>query len=430
MSDINHDSAIRRALSGDFGDQWREMERARVRENYSKREEIKNLPEIERERILRKIEDVFSDPRILLISTDRGKEAETVFEEDIEMNPLIVDDEVFMQELDRMRNICLSETLQTKTDPLSLYAILYNQKPEPLPTEVEAIPHYIGYFERMGPERSGQLEEVIGPMGSGKSNFLTWKAIRSLELGHVVITNFKLRNVPKDFRDNWIEVHSYIKLFEETMKFKKSNYNGLIFWIIDEQGRMPGGSSQTANMREGRWSSELITLIRKFGVFFTRARQNDNIPSDQLDWVSFLVEKNIREPEVVSIKRMHNSTIDEAYSFTIPSMKNHYDTNDPCLMVMDLNMEMVLKYATRKEQKGAKPLDALDEAIRIAKKLEEKSWKKFESDMREIDPELVGEEKRKINPKSLKNLVQYRDKNQDESMDENDKTNSDSNNQN
>ncbi len=70
---------------------------------------------------------------------------------------------------------------------------------------------------------------------------------------------------------------------------------------------------------------------------------------------------------------------------------------------------MLQKYAVRKQQKGEDPLTAMESFIRISKKINEAQWKKFESNIEEMEAdidELLKEDKRGKNPNSrnVKNL--------------------------
>jgi len=411
---------MERALSGDFAEQWETKKRKDAHIILSNSEKFNNLPENEKEIVGKIFEDKWADRALLLMTNPSLIEAETAMEEQMIMDPTLVNDPLFLWQLNRIRDIQTASGLQQKNDSVSMMATLYKEQPQQVKSYKEMAPYYFSNFIGRSPNNSGQLEEIIGPMGSGKTNFLAWKALWLLESEYVVITNFSLRNLPEKYRDKWIEVHSYIDLFGETVKLKLNNYDKLIFWLIDEQGIMPGGTSQTVSMREGRWQSELLKLIRKFGVFLTRARQSNNIPQEQLSWISFIIEKSVKEPDVVKFTRFESGEVIETYSFTIPSMRNYYDTNDPALISMDLNMEMLLKYASRKMQKAKSEQDkteiaikAVGDFIEIARKLDDVAWKKFEENIDELESgidEAVKEDRRGTHVNSIKNLKQYRDK--------------------
>jgi hypothetical protein len=90
-------------------------------------------------------------------------------------------------------------------------------------------------------------------------------------------------------------------------------------------------------------------------------------------------------------------------------MKEYYDTNDPSLIYMDLNMEMLQKYAVRKQQKEEDPIMAMESFISIAKKIDEVQWKKFESSVDDMEAGLdskIKEDRRGKNPNSH-NIIQY-----------------------
>ncbi len=81
-----------------------------------------------------------------------------------------------------------------------------------------------------------------------------------------------------------------------------------------------------------------------------------------------------------------------------------------------MNMEMLQKYAVRKQQKGEDPLTAMESFIRISKKINEAQWKKFESNIEEMEAdidELLKEDKRGKNPNSW-NVINLNKKKQEE----------------
>jgi len=144
---------------------------------------------------------------VLFIKDPAG---ESAFLEELFENPLLIKNALFMNEWNQYRNLQMSRSLMEKNDPLSNVAMLEMPEGKDIPDEKTMIAHYFAYYENLGTERSGRLEEVIGPMGSGKSNYLAWKSIRALQRGYIVFTNFELRNVPQAYHSNWHKVNNLL----------------------------------------------------------------------------------------------------------------------------------------------------------------------------------------------------------------------------
>ena len=70
-------------------------------------------------------------------------------------------------------------------------------------------------------------------------------------------------------------------------------------------------------------------------------------------------------------------------------------------------MEMLQKYAVRKQQKGMDPIDAMQDFIKISRKVNEAQWKKFDQSVEALESgldEMIRESKRGKNPNSIETL--------------------------
>ena len=335
--DAGTESRIIRVLSGEVAKQIKEEQQERAKEYFSGRPEVDAAT---REKIAMMLSD-----RKQLYVTDPW--TESTFEEIVFESPDLVNDPYFFSLWNTFLRREMAKSFSGDANSLTrLGAMYYPAESKPL-GEAQFLGAYFTRYDLLGPKQSGRLEEVIGPMGSGKSNFLAWKAINALRRGYVVFTNFRLANVPKTFQPNWHESHTLLDIFRDTVKLVRSGYNGIIFWILDEQGRVRGGSSLTRTTREGRYSEELLTMVRKFGVNITRARQADNIPDDQRSWVWTIVQKKVDRPDLVYVSYLMGGQLyEEMEPAIIQDMRNYYDTNEPAEFDYDLDTEQMQKYIT------------------------------------------------------------------------------------
>ena len=408
MPDSDIEARMRRAISASVGEQWASFQKSFIREYVLK--DLDTLPEDEKERekIIEKIENWYADKRLLFIKDPAG---ESAFLEELFENPSLIKNRLFMLEWNQYRNIQMSRSLMEKNDPLTNVAMLEMPEGKEIPDEKTMIAHYFAYYENLGTERSGRLEEVIGPMGSGKSNYLAWKSIRALQRGYIVFTNFELKNVPQAYHSNWHKVNNLLDLLKETIELRQEGEEKIIFWILDEQGRVRGGSSITRSTKEARYLSELLTMIRKFGVFLTRARQVDNIPEDQRGWVSQIIRKNPNMPEVIHVEYLNDGETYEEYEFKIPSMHNYYDTNEPAEFDYNVDTETMQKFIVARANEGASPMEAIAEYLHISKKIAKKETKKIMKKLKKLAGPGRGE-----NPNSLEALKRINEQRRMEKM--------------
>jgi hypothetical protein len=287
----------------------------------------------------------------LLSLSERGLKTEKEFVLFSVQNPDMRDNPAFafLWRLTR-RNEVIRYLGQNK-DSLSSLAIMFpeSRQSERLLYDSELAGLYLSEYVILGTERAGRLEEIIGPSGSGKSNFEVWKAVKLLHSGYPVFCNFKLFNLPEEVKGNYKEVHTLSEILklsiEKRKELRAKGQEIPIFWVLDEQQKIKGGSTKTANTRESRFISELLVTVRKKGIYVSRARQEDNIPNDQRGWVWTVIKKDREAPEIVEIEYLNEG---KAYKKLpkgrIQSMKGYFDTNDPCDFDYDIDMEKLNKY--------------------------------------------------------------------------------------
>jgi hypothetical protein len=285
------------------------------------------------------------DPRVFFIA---DWPTENAFRDRLFECPDLARNEWFRHQWDSFRTAEVSRAALTKADVLTFLSMVNPARQERYIPSVDTTPgsQYWVYYENLGPQRSGQLEEVVGPMGSGKSNFLAWKIRAAIERGHAVVANFHVEvDGPGFFR----EAHRLTDAILQTIEWRKAGYTGIVFWVIDEQGANLGGASGTTTTLEGRWAAAIITKIRKLGTNLTRCRQQENIPAAQLPWVSVMIRKTTADPALIRGQYLTGPRAGGSFVFTLPSQAAHYDTNTPASWAYDLDVEAMDTWLSRHE---------------------------------------------------------------------------------
>jgi len=131
-------------------------------------------------------------------------------------------------------------------------------------------------------------------------------------------------------------------------------------------------------------------------VFLTRARQVDNIPDDRRGWVSQVLGKNPNRPDLLYLEYLNDGETYEEYEFTIPSMANYYDTNEPAEFDYNMDTETMQKYMVASTNEGASQIEAISEYLHISKNIAKKETKKVMKKLKKMASLARGE-----NPKSL-----------------------------
>ena len=217
-------------------------------------------------------------------------------------------------------------------------------------------------FIDAGPTRSGMLIEMVGVMGSGKSNTLAWIAGNALERGHELFVDFPYR--PKT--DKVHEVYTHSDLMLALVKFARSDPEKPGFLLIDEAGGRGGGST-TASTLQARWAYQFLTKTRKYRVNSFRARQADKLPDDQRRLVTGLIHKTPADRGLVAIQWFNGpraGTTDDAIG--IPDCAEHYTTMSQTSLIWDLDVEELDKYLAQQRTAGD-PKDELAAIERFVK---------------------------------------------------------------
>lgn len=325
------DSAIRRALSGEVGD---------------------NALDFEEE--TREYEDPFGkDSRVFAVQDWRR---ESAFRDSLFDDPDLGREPLFLHAFGNFRQAELVRTLQSRSDVLTTLSLVNSVRSvDTVPSEdLSPAEDLLGWFVSEGANRAGNVVELVGPPGSGKSEKLAWWALRSLERGVPVCANFKLRNLPAEWSPLFHEAHrateaiGWLSDMRETLD-AEGKADLPMWWGLDEQGVNLGGSSKGVSTLEGRWSAGTLMRARKIGVNTVRARQADDIPKSELPWVTLLVRTDRAHVDLFRGSFLMGARRGQKVTFRPRRVAEHYDTRQPATFHFDLDMEQLDNYAARYE---------------------------------------------------------------------------------
>ncbi len=236
-------------------------------------------------------------------------------------------------------------------------------------------------FQRLGPERSGLLLEVIAPPGSGKSNLLTYIGRVAMANGHDVFCNFliktgKLRPTPEaDKLGKFHLARSARELLPQLIRFARDNPRRVGFFLCDEAGGR-GMSSGTATTVEARDALLFFQQSRKFRINSFRARQIHNVPKAQQELEVGRIEFRTGGPNggpgrlgqhmPMRVEWTHGAPVGAPEDeITVPNMKGFYDTYQQAAFEWNVRMGDMWSYVNRRAEGAEAQLVAIEEFLAL-----------------------------------------------------------------
>ncbi len=333
---------LRRALLGDLGQEWLERNH-RAEERIGIAEGVGNM-----------------DGRVF---GSRDTEADDLFRFLRFMDPELAAEPYFqLLELNHL-NRDATRTLQGKVPDLGMAALMASGPTSERRKRVHEstwnrVDDYFEVFELAGTKRSGMVEIVLGLMGSGKTNYLVWRAIEGLERGYETFADFRLTPPIDGFHENYLAS----SLLLDLVQFAKRNPKLPGQVLFGEAGGR-GGNSKTASTLEARWRMLFLSRIRMFRSNASSAYQAKKLPDDQLGLTTLEIRKDVADPSLVEgTWRQGPMAGSDFIPFTIPNLDDRYDTYAKASMRWDVNMEELDAYLSKRH--GLKPeLDLVEEFI-------------------------------------------------------------------
>jgi hypothetical protein len=247
-----------------------------------------------------------------------------------------------------------NSTLQAKAPDVAIAALMSTGDSdtwdEPVhPDNWNDVDRYFQPYSEMGPKRSGVVEVVVGPMGSGKTNFLVWRAIHGAERGYETFSDIHLNRGREGYHENYLAS----TLLLDLVKFARGEPK-LPGQILLGEAAGRGGNSKTATTLEARFRMLFLERVRMFRCNVSSAYQAPTLPSDQASLTAVLVDKAADpDPAVVRVKWIQRAYAGRVSKFTIPNFDSEYDTYAKAGLHWDINMEELDAYLSKHHGEGA-----------------------------------------------------------------------------
>lgn len=298
-------------------------------------------------------------------------ETEDLFQDVAIMDPSLLNDPLFTTAYGQFRDSQAARFLQTvgKDSPTGL-AMMYQ------PHRDDNHINIFGFWEYLrsqGPNKQGDVIEIFGTMGSGKSNFMVWMMKTGHHYGFNIISNIHLFHP----FEGYYEVHTLSETLAKMAEIRKKDHNAMSLVMIDEQAAAVGSASRTSTKRETRWSDKFLTIIRKFGASIWRSRQFDSVIKEQktLTSIEFHKEKD-KIDEATGKINSGSFAGTELYFSNIPDEKDEYDTNQMSSYSWDIDMEIFDALSAKYEGKLSDNYTMEDMVISIVRSMKQQASKK------------------------------------------------------
>ena len=280
--------------------------------------------------------------------------------------------------------------LQVTGGPLEFGAALQGalrEEEKPKPTG-PAVPYWstradelVRSFQRLGPERSGLLLEVIAPPGSGKSNLLAYLGRTAMANGHEVFCNFEVsraRLEPTPGADKLGEfrlARSARELLPQLIRFARGKPRRVGFFLCDEAGGR-GMSSGTASTTEAQDALLFFQQSRKFRINSVRARQIHNVPTAQQELAVGRIEFRTDSPQgapgrlgehmPLRVEWTHGAPPGAPVeAIGLPVMRRFYDTFEQASFEWDVRMGAMWSYVNRHAKGSKAQLKAIERFLAL-----------------------------------------------------------------
>ena len=323
----------------------------------------------------------------------------------------------------RFRQRQMTSFMQQNQDSLSTWAVMDQGDPENNGNSFRDVMHFIWHFRYdLGAWKQGKLVEVIGPMRSGKNNFVVYVARAAMSGNIHVITSFPMffpttqDGILKDF---YHESHSHVEAVLHMIRTRYAEPEAIFFLVLDEQTTR-GASNMRPNTLEAEYANGWIVRSGHFGCTTIRLMQTGGD--------TIRMQKNLRYVEIYKkvekIDQASGSFVSfgDDYPITfqkIPDMSKYFNTASPGSWTWDLNPQAMNDYMAIHEGEcngdTKKIYQFYERYLEILKKTDEPYWFRND-DFRRMDVDLkqLGEEeKRKSEAEAAARAAEEAEKNRE-----------------
>lgn len=299
----------------------------------------------------------------------------------------------------RFRQQEMTSFMQQNQDSLSTWAVLDQGDTENNGNSFRDIMHFTWHFKYdLGPWMQGKLIEIIGPMRSGKNNFVVYLSRAAMANKIHVITSFPMFfPTTKDgpLKDYYAEAHGLREALLYMLHVRYKEPEAIFFLILDEQTTR-GASNMRPNATEAEWANGWIVRSGHFGCTTIRLMQSGD--------ETIKMQKSLRYVEIYKNPRSINRAEGKFVTFgdewpitfqNIPDMAKYYNTASPGSWMWDLDPQAMNDYMSLHETETNGDTEKIyrfyERYINILKRTEDPYWfinKKY----RYLDKEATGDE--------------------------------------
>lgn len=362
MSD--HGDVVLRALSGQVARQQAERRGKAYRKIFASRPDLPSISKEDRIRILDAIEAFYSDLRYMFITDVQRRSA---IEQILSWDPTIAIHPGFSALWDSFLQEEWNRRISIHGDSISTFTLAEIQDRD-YSRSFADMNLLISYMKG----NPGRMMEIIGLMGSGKTNAMVHQMLQVLKECHV-ISNVKLF-LDDDLKGKYHVAYFLTDAVRMTAEILLSGYTGTIFYFIDEQGSASGNTSGTSTRRESTWWKQIRPYFRKLHIFYVEARQVANMPEELTDYITVTADKNGSEKEVFEYKftEKEPAYAGNSGTYRVPDVGQYYDTYEFSPFVLDLDMKKFKDCEARMKASGMDDISIALKCVEVSSSMKEK----------------------------------------------------------
>ena len=256
----------------------------------------------------------------------------------------------------RFRQQEMTSFMQQNQDSLSTWAVLDQGDTENNGNSFRDIMHFTWHFKYgLGPWMQGKLVEIIGPMRSGKNNFVVYLARAAMANKIHVITSFPMffpTTQDGPLKDYYTEAHGLREALLYMLQVRYKEPEAIFFLVLDEQTTR-GANNMRSNSLEAEWANGWIVRSGHFGCTTIRLMQTGD--------ETIKMQKSLRYVEIYKNPRTVNKAEGKFVTFgdewpitfqNIPDMTKYYNTASPGSWIWDLDPQAMNDYMSMHESEA------------------------------------------------------------------------------